>query len=215
MNDWFIKFLDCLTAEYTHTQRKGSYAVKREGDKLTLFFEKSNGLLDWLNNFNFPAKPYRKMENSWFCHRGFLKVWKSIEPFIKDDICDLSVSTIDIIGYSHGGAIAQLCYEYVKFNRPDVEVTGVGFGSPCVLWGFPCEAVKIRFADFVIVRNGNDLVTYLPPEFLGFRHICKVKRIGESNGLIKDHYFENYCKSLWELSNIYERRIYDERTFLP
>lgn len=197
MNDLFAKFLDCITEEYTHTKKHGSYAVRRDGDKLMLFFEKSNGIADWWNNFNFPAKPYRDMEDLWFCHKGFLKVWKSIEPYIKDDICDPSVSQIEIVGYSHGGAIAQLCYEYVKFNRPDVKVMGIGFGSPCVLWGFPCKAVKERFEDFIVIRNGNDLVTHLPPTFLGFRHVCEVVKIGEREGPIKDHYFENYCKALW------------------
>ena len=96
MNDLLAKLLDCLTIEYTHTKSDGSYAVKRDGDKLTLFFEKSNGFTDWLNNFNFPAKPYREMNDLWFCHRGFLKVWKSIEPYIKNDICDLSVSAMSM-----------------------------------------------------------------------------------------------------------------------
>lgn len=190
------KFMDCLFAKYIHVKNDGSYAVKREGDKLTLYFEKSKGFRDWWNNFNFPAKPYRRMDNLWFCHRGFLKVWKSIEPHIKSDICNLSISTIEIVGYSHGGAIAQLCYEYVKYNRPDVLVTGYGFGSPRVIWGFLCKSVKRRFEDFKVIRNGNDLVTHLPPKFLGFRDVCKVEKIGESKGLIEDHLECNYLQAL-------------------
>lgn len=198
-------FNDCLRATYTHTESYGSYAVKREGEKLTLFFEKSNGIYDWWNNFNFPAKPYRRMNNIWFCHRGFLKVWKSIEPYVKEYICDLSVSTIEVVGYSHGGAIAQLCYEYVKYNRPDVEVTGYGFGSPRVFWGFACESVKRRFEGFKVIRNGHDLVTHLPPIFLGFRHICKVVRVGKHEGLIKDHYPGRYSNALKEFESIEEK----------
>ena len=156
------KFYDCIKANYTQVENDGSYAIRRRGNALTLFFEPSNGILDWLNNFCFPAKPYRHMKNLWFCHRGFLKVWKSIEPYIANDIADPSVSTIEIIGYSHGGAIAQLCYEYVKFNRPDVQVTGYGFGSPRILWGFASKTVKERFKEFVLVRNGHDIVTHLP-----------------------------------------------------
>lgn len=176
------KFNKCVRAKYTHVENDGSYAVMREGDKLTLYFEKSNGLLDWINNFYFPAKPYRNMKNLWFCHRGFLKVWKSIEQYIAADIADPSISTIEIIGYSHGGAIAQLCYEYVKFNRPDVEVTGYGFGSPRLLWGFACKSVKERFKGFVVVRNGHDLITHLPPVIFGFRHICEIIKVSASEG---------------------------------
>lgn len=197
------KFKDCLSVEdkYTHVENDGSYYFERRrtisgGLKLTIYFEWSNGKTDWINNFDFPAKPYRKMDNLWFCHRGFLKVWKSIEPCLADVIKDISVEEIEIIGYSHGGAIAQLCYEYVKFNRADVKVTGYGFGAPRVVWGFAKKPVKRRFEDFVVVRNGNDIVTHLPPVIFGFRHIAKVCKVGESEGLIKDHYPEKYIEAL-------------------
>lgn len=196
MNELLEKFHACLNAEYFVTDKDGSFSVHRSGDKLTLFFEWSNGKRDWLNNFNFPAKPYRKMKNLWFCHRGFLKVWKSIEPHVAIEIFDADVREIEIVGYSHGGAIAQLCYEYVKFNRPDVEVAGVGFGSPRVLWGYARKTVKARFKDFKVIRNGNDIVTHLPPILFGFRHVCEVVKIGKSEGLIKDHYSKKYIEAL-------------------
>lgn len=192
------KFNDCLRAKYINVENDGSYAVKRDGEKLTIYFEGSNGLTDWWNNFQFPAKPYRNMENLWFCHRGFLKVWKSIEPYVASDILDVSITTIEVVGYSHGGAMAQLCYEYIKFNRPDVKVTGFGFGSPRVMWGFACKAVMDRFAGFVIVRNGRDIVTHLPPVFLGFRHVTTVTKVGESKGPILDHFPSRYRKALEE-----------------
>lgn len=195
------KFINCLSRKYTHVENEGSYCVARyrrlNGTiRLRIDFEWSNGATDWKNNFNFPAKPYRGMDDLWFCHRGFLKVWKSIEPYLKKDICDLLVEEIEIVGYSHGGAIAQLCYEYVKFNRPDVIVTGYGYGSPRVFWGFAKKAVKRRFEDFVVVRNGNDIVTHLPPVLFGFRHIGKVVKIGKSKGPIIDHYSQEYINAL-------------------
>lgn len=196
MDNLLEKFNACITKKYTHVENNGSYAIEQDGDTLTLFFEKSNGIVDWWHNFNFPAKPYRKMADVWFCHRGFLKVWKSIEPYIARDIHNPSVKKIDIIGYSHGGAVAQLCYEYVKYNRPDVEVAGVGFGAPRVLWGYACERVLDRFRGFQVIRNGNDLITHLPPAFLGFRHACKIIKIGQSIGLIRDHFPFQYHKAL-------------------
>ena len=196
MMELFEKFNVCQKAKYIHTDNDGSFAIQKSGNKLTLLFEWSNGKTDWLNNFDFPAKPYRHMENLWFCHRGFLRVWKAIEPHLKDYIFDMTVNEIDIIGYSHGGAIAQLCFEYVKFNRPDIEVTGCGFGAPRVLWGFAKKSVKERFKGFYVVRNGNDLITHLPPVLFGFNHVCEVMKIGESKGLIKDHYPERYKEAL-------------------
>lgn len=193
------KFKDCLNAKYTHVENDASFSVKRNRGTLKIFFEPSNGDTDWKNNFNFPAKPYRKMNNLWFCHRGFLKVWKSIEPYIVDEIMDPTVKKIEIVGYSHGAAVAILCYEYVKFNRPTIEVSGVGFGAPRVFWGFACKSVRERFNGFVVVRNGNDIVTHLPPLLFGFRHVGELRRIGKSEGLIRDHYPEKYIEGLEEI----------------
>lgn len=194
------KFNRCceLEEKYIHTDNDGSYFVEKNGDTLDVYFEWSNGLIDWLHNFYFPAKPYRDMKNLWFCHRGFLKVWKSIEPHIICDLMDPDIKTINIVGYSHGAAIAQLCYEYVKFYRPDISVSGIGFGAPRVFWGFARKAVRERFKGFVVVRNGCDIVTHLPPVFFGFRHICDVVKLkhGKSKGLIEDHLEQNYRESL-------------------
>lgn len=190
------KFKACLAANYTTVDNNGDYSIERDGDTLKIFFEWSDGAEDWRNNFDFPATPYRDMKNKWFAHRGFLKVWKAIESHIADDICDSTITKIEIVGYSHGAAVALLCYEYVKFNRPDVEVSGIGFGCPRVVWGFTRKNVKKRFEGFVVVRNGCDLVTHVPPVLFGFRHVGKVLTVGKSEGLIKDHYPERYIEAL-------------------
>jgi hypothetical protein len=189
---------DCLSTVYKQVENAGDYAVQRDGDTLNIFFEWSDGAEDWMNNFDFPIKPYRRMENLWFCHRGFLKVWKSIEPYLVKDICNLEVSKINIVGYSHGAAIALLCYEYCIFNRPDCEIEGVGFGCPRVFWGIVPRSVKRRFNNFKVVRNGRDIVTHVPPAFFGFRHISEVVEIGkdDSKGQIDDHRPENYLEHL-------------------
>lgn len=190
------KFNECLNATYITVDNEADYAFLVEDDTLKLYFEPSDGKTDWRNNFDFPAKPYRDMKNLWYCHRGFLKVWKSIEPYIESNILDLNIRKIEIVGYSHGAAVAALCYEYVKFNRPDIEVSGIGFGAPRVLWGIPSKSVLERFAGFIVVRNGNDLITHLPPALFGFRHIGKVVKIGKSIGFITDHYPDSYKKGL-------------------
>lgn len=190
------KFQECLNAIYTTVENDASYAVSRRGTTLKLFFERSNGRVDWLNNFDFPAKPYRDMPDLWFCHRGFLKVWKSIEPHVSGYILDPVIRKVEIAGYSHGGAIAALCHEYVKFNRSDVEVTGFGFGAPRVVWGSPNERVLSRFEGFTVVRNGNDFITHLPPSIFGFRHVGTLIEIGESEDAVKDHYPQNYIDAL-------------------
>ena len=196
-------FMNCLEIEdcYIHVENGGDFFLRRECDTLKIFFEWSDGAEDWLNNFRFlaiPRKPYKHMRSVWFCHRGFFKVWKSIKPYICKDILDPDIHKIEIVGYSHGAAIALLCYEYCKYHRPDIEVSGVGFGAPRVFWGYVPKEVKERCKGFIAVRNGVDIVTHLPPALFGYHHISKVMRIGK-HGLIKDHFPEHYYLNLTKI----------------
>ena len=192
-------FKKILTAKYIHIEEQtASYYAERNGDTLYILFEWSNGKTDWLNNFDFPAKPYRYMRDKWYAHRGFLRVWKAIEPQLAYEVFDLRVKNIIIGGYSHGAALAVLCHEYCKYNRPDLHIEGYGFGCPRVVWGFLRKNVKKRFEGFTVIRNGNDIVTKVPPKILGYRHIGNMLEIGQDKGYkpIESHYPENYEREL-------------------
>ena len=204
-------FNRCWNAKYIHVENAGSYAIEREGDTLYLLFQKSNGLEDWKNNFDFPAEPYTDMEIPWKCHRGFLKVWKSIEPYIEEAVKDTSVKEIVVIGYSHGAAIAMLAHEYVWYHRPDLrekDIVGFGYGAPRCYWGWSIpKELKERWETFYIVRNNNDIVTYVPPVLFGFRHTGTIVPIGDGSCTLRknklkcidDHRPENYIYSLENL----------------
>lgn len=178
-------FNRCLNANYTTVENQGDYAIQQIGTKLYLFFEWSDSATDWKNNFDFPAKPYKEMGTTWHCHRGFLKVWKSIEPHVKSAIMKPAVKSITIVGYSHGAAIATLCHEYVWFNRPELrdKLQGYGFGAPRVFWGVMSDELKQRWKNFHIIRNFNDIVTYMPPAIFGFRHVNQVITIGQRENI--------------------------------
>ena len=191
----------CVYTKYTRVENDGDYAIERDEDTLYLFFQCSYTVRDWLNNFDFPAVPYKDMGMPWKCHRGFLRVWKSIEPYIKEYVLDPTVKHITIVGYSHGAAIATLAHEYVWFHRPDLRdngLEGYGFGCPRCYWGFTINpSLKERWGNFHPIRNENDIITYVPPALLGFRHVNKVIKIssGQSN-IIKAHRNEEYEKAL-------------------
>lgn len=226
----------CNMSKYKHVENKGSFYTERNGVKLTIYFEKSNGLVDWLNNFDFepdtiftnpvatkqtakskfknligwikgfifnviiPKRAYKDSAVKWRCHGGFLKVWKAIEPYLREDIHNPLIKEFEIVGYSHGGAIAQLCHEYIKYWRSDAKVEGYGFGAPRVIWGTPDEALLKRFEGFTIIRNGNDIVTHLPPKIFGFKDVCKIITLDHypaNQGPIKDHYPVSYWVSLY------------------
>ena len=194
-------FSVCLNVPYSQVGRSANYAIRRQNDTLYIFFEGSNGKNDWKNNLDFPSKAYKRMGKTiWFAHRGFLRTWKELEPFLAKEIADDNVHKIVIAGYSHGGALAMLCHEYVWYHRPDLRahMEGYGFGAPRVFWGAPTAKLKIRWRKFTVIRNIDDFITYLPPAFLGFCHVGSILKIGERGkySSIKAHFPENISREL-------------------
>ena len=199
-------FLRCLNAEYYTVENGGSFSLQKEGEKLYILFEKSDGAIDWQNNFDFMAEKYdracpRECE-SWYVHNGFLKVWRSILPYINGAILDLENREIVTVGYSHGAALALLCHEYVWYNRPDIRATsvGYGFGCPRVVWGkVPKE--RERWYNFLRVTNYDDIVTHLPPQKFGYRHVGRSITVGGVGrySRLDAHRPENYIKELEDM----------------
>ena len=194
-------FISCLEADYLDTEADGSFAAVRDGDLLYLFFEKSNGIEDWINNLSYHAVSRGRIDDGWFCHEGFLEVFESILPHIEGLIKSATVRKIIAVGYSHGAALALLCHEYIWYNRPDIRAAceSFGFGCPRVIWGtVPREGERWR--NFYIVRNTGDIVTHLPPRALGYRHVgrlIEIGGVGKYSG-IDAHRAENY---IFELEN--------------
>lgn len=175
-------FENCLNADYITLENCADVAMIRNGLFLQIYFEASMSDVDWQNNLDFPAVCHaRQNDLTWCAHRGFVRVWKTAEQYVKDAINDRSTQKILIAGYSHGAALALLCHEYVWFNRPDLRdrLTGYGFGCPRVVWGIPSPALKSRWQRFTVVRNIDDIVTHLPPKILGYTHVGKMLEIGQ------------------------------------
>lgn len=198
-------FRACIGARYRHVENAGDYAIDRTGDSVRIFFEGSNGAEDWLNNFDFPAKAYEDMgAGRWFAHRGFLSVWKAIEPYIAPTVVDLSVGQITVVGFSHGAALAVLCHEYVWYHRPDLRdrLTGYGFGCPRVIWGMLTPRRRARWETFTVVRNLDDIVTHVPPSAIGYTHVGTLLEIGTRGrySSVDAHRPENYIRELSDLS---------------
>ena len=200
------QFETCLNAKYTHVENAGDFAIRRNKGTLFIYLECSDGKTDWKNNLDFPAKPYRRMGKTvWFAHRGFMKVWKSIEPYVTDAIMDETVKKIVTVGYSHGAALAVMCHEYAWYNRPDIRdnVIGYGFGCPRVFWGIKTKKLKERWKQFTVIRNINDVVTHVPPAIFGFSHVGTKLKIGERGkySKIDAHRPENILAELEKYEN--------------
>ena len=190
INELKCLFKRCISINYIHINGQGSYAYEKIGNTLFIYFEKSNGHTDWRNNLDFPAKAH----SGYFAHRGFLRVWKSLLPYIRNIVINTSPEKILVSGYSHGGALAVLCFEYLWLNYPLLRnsLTGYGFGAPRVIWGFLGNK-RHRWDNFTVIRNINDLVTHLPPIFFGYRHVGSLLNIGQKGkySMIDAHREEN------------------------
>lgn len=199
-------FNKVLSAKYIHTAQGVDYAIERDGKTLYVLFECSDGEEDWKSNFDFIAKPYKEMPKIWYCHRGFSKAYKSVRDdiiaYIKDYALNCKIKNIVCAGYSHGAALALLCTEDLKYFFGDLYgVQGVGFGTPRVIWGIVPKEVKKRLNGFIAVRNIDDIVTHVPPKFLGFRDMGKIINIGADGkyNRIDAHRPESYKEELKEL----------------
>lgn len=128
-------FKECLNKQYAIANNGVSYAIEYDKTTLKIWFQWSVEISDWLYNFDFPAQAYRDTPKRWYIHRGFKKAWKSIEDDIKFALTSELITDVQIVGYSHGAALAMLCHEFCGYHRPDLKITGYCFGCPQVLWG--------------------------------------------------------------------------------
>ena len=197
-------FDDCLTAHYRHVEEDASFAVKRENNTVTIYFEKSNGVEDWKNNFRFAARPYRDMKEPWRCHGGFMKVFRALLQYLEEILLNEEVTHYILVGYSHGAALALLCHEYLLYHRPELlgKVEGYGFGCPRVIAGHIPASLRARLYGFRVIKNVDDIVTHLPPKLFGYSHVTKPETIGTRGrySMVEAHFDESYRRELKSLS---------------
>ena len=175
-------FERCLGADYVTLENSADVALEWTGDTLYIYLESSNGGEDWRNNLDFPTVPYRHTDGTaWRAHRGFVRVWKTVEDYLAPYVADPTLESITTVGFSHGGALAVLCHEYIWYHRPELRerIEGYGFGAPRVVWGVYGQNFLSRWERFTLVRNIDDIVTHLPPRALGYTHVGKLLEIGE------------------------------------
>lgn len=153
--------------------------------EVILVFEGSTTWRDWLANFDFPVRPYKKQQNTLWAHRGWAGRWKGCNDEVcaavwryEHDIMDRDYS-LTIVGHSYGGAVAQLAAEDIFF-RHGIRARLVTFGSPRPLFG----RKTARHVESCLVSarqwlHANDMVGAMPP-LPGYRRVSTT-RIGKFN----------------------------------
>jgi len=200
-------FNRCLHADYD-PEGPSDYDIQLIGDTIYIFFEGSDEKEDWIDNFNFPATPYKDCHPKWRCHRGFLNAWKDMQDAIVFTVGRLlgldaenEIKNITCIGYSHGGALSLLATEDMEYRYgKEYNVKGYGFEAPRVIWGIIPKEVKYRLRNYEVIRNKGDLVTHVPPICFGFRNAGTMYKMGKTfkYGPIKAHFSSNVMTELLE-----------------
>lgn len=215
------KFCNCWNMKFKTVGDKVDYNLIKEPIEqnkydLYIYFQCSLQLSDWLSNFAFwkrlrKRKPYKGMDVSYKVHSGFLDRWKQVEDIMREAFKDENINSINIVGYSHGAALAILCHECAWWCRPDLrnKLITFAFGAPRVYGSyFIKKSLKERWINCYIFRNKNDIVTHLPPIIFGYRHVGKLVKLAKADtygifSFIKAHFPENYYQAIASYEKFY------------
>ncbi|HPT85311.1 MAG TPA: lipase family protein [Bacillota bacterium] len=177
--------------------------LRRCGKTLYITFRGSDSPRDWKTNFMFDKMtiPYGNTASPIRVHRGFITAYKS--PFVRNAIhraVSCGVESVKIAGHSQGAALAILCSVDLEYNFPDLDYEVYLFGAPRVGNKAFRDSYNRRLLKVFRIENGNDIVTKLPPAFLGYRHVGMKIHIGCPRLpfmlSIADHYPQQYYRNI-------------------
>lgn len=121
-------------------------------------FRGSDDSEDWKNNLD--SGNTVLPGTSWRVHKGFLKEWEKLKPFIQAIRAKLSCSELFFTGHSMGGAVATLAF--LEFGG-----SAYTFGGPQTMHRESAQCVDNYYRLF----NNRDLVTMNIPIFKDIVHM--------------------------------------------
>jgi len=160
---------------------------------IQVYFEDTEGKLDWLTNFMFIDKYYdifetiidgKKVKIDLRIHNGWAAMYKAVKHEIRNGVAELlskhADAYVEIIGWSLGSGQAMICAQDLNYNlgiRPYVYTYGSVNPFKTNIFNrknihkylMNCCKVVCNFYDV------NDIVGYVPLNFFGFRKINGVK----------------------------------------
>ena len=175
-------FNTCLDIPYQTIGTNVNYAFKETGDKLEIYFECSNGLQDWLANFDFKKVVY---DGLFKVHRGFYECYYQVRNIILDKVYEKDWKEVIVVGYSHGASLCGFATQDIRYHFPHLKLFGYAFESPRFVK--VKRELKYMFDDLTVIRNGNDLVTHVPFKFMGFSDVGTMFNIKGDTSLVEKH----------------------------
>lgn len=143
-------------------------------------------------------------------HKGFYEAWQPFKAEINDYIKVLqklkflTLPAIEVTGHSRGSCDGTLCCRYIAKNLK-IPCSGIVFGTPRVGNKFFRNEFNMLPINFTRVNNGYDIVQYVPPRSLNFRHVGKHYWLKQPFWhkwvrKVHDHKPENYKVALLKLN---------------
>jgi triacylglycerol lipase len=128
---------------------------------------------DMLTNSKIRLVPWR--HGSGKVHRGFMEANAAIWPKLEDKLKSLPGRKVWFCGHSLGGALATLAADRYPDTRGVFTI-----GCPRVGDAAFAEAFNVRLAGKTFrYVNHHDVVTHVPPPFLGYKHVEPVRFIAK------------------------------------
>jgi predicted lipase len=146
------------------------WMAAEKGKDLFLVFRGSDSFKDWIFNF-WSAKviPYGNKETKIRLHKGFYeRYYENLRGDVHGRISRFEYETVHVIGYSFGGAMAQLCAVDVQYNFSKVKVECITFGSPRIGNEHFIKSYIKRVPNTRNYVYGPDIVPRLPPKLFGY-----------------------------------------------
>lgn len=179
--------------------------LRQEKSLMTIAFRGTDSNTDRKNDLSFWTKviPYGNTCSKIRVHAGFLKAYKSerIRGKIQRCITD-QIKQVRITGHSLGAAMAVLCAIDLQYHFPDRDYEVTLFGCPRVGNRAFQKSYNKRVYKTLRVENGNDIVTKVPPVWMGYRHVGIRIPVGMPRlpfvYSANQHRTQEYYKQLWK-----------------
>lgn len=174
-------FLECLVGPWATKGDDVQYKIDLDKRHATVYFQFTESVKDWLDNFDAKIVPYRGA--NWKAHKGFIRKYKSIADELMATLSQYE--SVTFVGYSQGAALAILAHEDYFYRFGKYPVT-YAFACPRVV-SWQSGNIWSRWAFCNIINHRRDLVGHVPLVIMGYRHPVKVSYFG--NAGIPSHKF--------------------------
>lgn len=174
--------------KYKHKRHEHNayYCVmyNRKRDTFQIYFKETSSKSQWLANFNFPEKYYDSFQYEGKdiqlkLARGWSQLYCALKWYIRNEMADLmkkyGKKEVEIIGWSLGSAIAQICCQDLYFNY-GIKSYVYTYGSVKPWYGkdkdmkaYLAECTKAVYNFY----DHNDIVGYMVPfcRYFALNHI--------------------------------------------